>query len=333
MKKIRTAVVGVGYLGRFHAEKYSFLPDSELVAVCDVNEAQCQEIAAIHHVEAIFDYRELIGKIDAVSIVVPTVLHYSVAKFFLENNIHVLLEKPITTTVAEADELIAIANQNHLVLQIGHLERFNSALHAIKDILKEPRFIESYRLAPFRPRGTDVNVVLDLMIHDIDIIQDMVGAPIKHIAANGATVLSNHTDIANARIEFTNGCVANVTASRVSAKVTRKLRIFQHDAYIVLDLQNKTLDINHKGVSEMFPGAAEIVREEQSFEPGDALRDEISSFLDCIAHQKKPMVSGEDGKKALATAIEITRIVASQTPLHSSETWMQELHDAAENPA
>ncbi len=333
MKKIRTAVVGVGYLGKYHAEKYSFLPNSELVAVCDVDQSQCQEIAAIHSVEAIFDYRKLIGKIDAVSIVVPTVLHYSVAKFFLDNHIHVLLEKPITSTVAEAEKLIAIATKNNLILQIGHLERFNSALHAVKHILKGPRFIESYRLAPFRPRGTDVNVVLDLMIHDIDIIQDMVGAPIKHIAANGATVLSNHTDIANARIEFTNGCVANVTASRVSAKITRKLRIFQHDAYIVLDLQNKTLDINHKGISDMFPGVPEIVREEQSFEPGDALRDEINSFLDCIAQGKPPLVSGEDGKKALATAIEIANIVANQTPLPSSASWMQELHEAAENPA
>ena len=192
------------------------------------------------------------------------------------------------------------------------MERFNSTLKALKQILKYPRFIESYRLSPFRLRGTDVNVVLDLMIHDIDIIQDIVASPISHISANGATVLSNHTDIANARIEFKNGCVANVTASRVSAKVERKLRIFQHDTFIGLDLHNKKLDIRRKGISEMFPGIPEILHEEQAFESGDALRDEIVSFLDCIIHNKTPVVSGQDGRQALATAIEITNIVAQQ---------------------
>lgn len=313
MKKIRTAVIGVGYLGKYHAEKYSYLPNSELIAVCDTNHQQCEEIAASHHVEAIFDYHQLISKVDAVSIVVPTFLHYPIAKFFLENHVHVLLEKPITNTVAEASEIIAIAKRNNLILQIGHLERFNSTLEPLKHILKQPLFIESYRLAPFRPRGTDVNVVLDLMIHDIDLIQDIINSPIKRIAANGAPVLSNQIDIANARIEFQNGAVANVTASRVSVKMERKLRIFQHDAFISLDLHNKKLDIHRKGQSEMFPGIPEIIREEQSFEEaGDALRDEIISFLDCITHHKQPIVTGEDGLKALATAIEISRIVSEQ---------------------
>jgi predicted dehydrogenase len=312
MRKIKTAVIGVGYLGKFHAEKYSFLPNSELIAVCDANQEQCNEIAASHHVEAIYDYNELIGKIEAVTIAVPTFLHYQVAKVFLENGIHVLLEKPIANTVAEAEELIKLANKNNVILQIGHLERFNTTLRNVKKIINTPRFIESYRLAPFRPRGTDVNVMLDLMIHDIDLIQDIVNSPIKHISANGATVLSNQTDIANARIEFTNGCVANVTASRVSSKFERKLRIFQHDAFIALDLHNKKLDIHRKGSNEMFPGIPEIVREEQAFEPGDALRDEVISFLDCIIYNKPPVVSAEDGKAALATAIEITRIVAQQ---------------------
>ena len=252
MRKIKTAVIGVGYLGKFHAKKYSFLPNSELVAVCDVNREQCEEIAASHGVLAVNNYQDLIGQVEAVTIAVPTVLHHTVAKFFLEHKIHVLLEKPIASTVAEADELIRIAKQQDVVFQIGHLERFNCALQALKHVLKQPRFIESYRLAPFRPRGTDVNVVLDLMIHDIDIIQDMVNSPIKSITANGATVLSNHTDIANARIQFENGCVANVTASRVSAIVERKLRIFQHDAYIALDLHNKKIGIHRKGVSEMY---------------------------------------------------------------------------------
>jgi len=313
MKKIRTAVIGVGYLGKYHAEKYSFLPNSELVGVCDVNRDQCEEIAAKHHVGAFFDYQALLDKVDAVSIAVPTLLHYPVARFFLENGIHVLLEKPISNTVAEGQKLIDIAKRNQLVFQIGHLERFNTVLKALYHIIDSPRFIESYRLSPFRPRGTDINVVLDLMIHDIDLIHDMVGAPIKRIAANGATVLSNHTDIANARIEFENGCVANVTASRVSVKVERKLRIFQHDAFIGLDLHNKKLDIHRKGVSEMFPGIPEIVREEQAFEPGDALRDEINAFLHSIITNTPPVVTGDEGLAALATAIEITRIVNEQS--------------------
>lgn len=312
MQKIRTAVIGTGYLGKFHAEKYSYLPHSELVAVCDNNRQQCDEIAARHNVPAFYDYHQLLNHVDAVSIAVPTSLHYRVAKFFLENKIHVLVEKPITNTVAEAEELIYLAKKNQLILQVGHLERFNCALLALKNILNTPSFIESYRLSPFRPRGIDVNVVLDLMIHDIDIIQDIVNSPIKNIAANGATVLSNQTDIANARIEFMNGCIANVTASRASAKMERKLRIFQHDAFIGLDLHNKKIDIHRKGVSDMFPGIPEIIREEQAFEPGDALRDEIISFLNCIIHNTPPIVSGEDGKKALATAIEITRLVAEQ---------------------
>lgn len=312
MNKIKTAVVGVGYLGKFHAEKYAFLPHSELIAVCDTNPLICQEIAATHGVIAVLDYRDLVGKVDAVTIAVPTTFHHTVAKFFLENNIHVLLEKPIANTVAEAEELIQLAKKNNLVLQIGHLERFNCTLKALHNVLDSPRFIESYRLAPFRPRGTDVNVILDLMIHDIDIIHDMVSSPIKSIAANGAIVLSNEIDIANARIQFANGCVANVTASRVSNSIERKLKIFQHDAFIALDLQNKTVGIYRKGISEMFPGIPEIIREEQAFESGDALRDEISAFLDSIIEGKPPVVSGEDGKAALATAIEITRIVAAQ---------------------
>ncbi|QLH43587.1 MAG: Gfo/Idh/MocA family oxidoreductase [Coxiellaceae bacterium] len=319
MRKVKTAVIGVGYLGKYHAEKYSFLPNSELVAVCDTNLQQCQEVATSHGVAAVTDYRDLIGQVEAVTIAVPTLLHHQVAKVFLANKVHVLVEKPIASTVAEAEELIALANANQVVLQVGHLERFNCALQALHTILDRPRFIESYRLAPFRPRGTDVNVVLDLMIHDIDIIQDIVGAPISRIAANGATVLSNHTDIANARIEFANGCVANVTASRVSAKIERKLRIFQHDAFISLDLHNKSLDVHRKGVSEMFPGIPEIIREEQSFEPGDALRDEVMAFLESIIYNKPPVVSGEDGKAALATAIEITRIVNEQTFNDSEE--------------
>jgi predicted dehydrogenase len=312
MNKIRTAVIGVGYLGKFHAEKFQLLPNSELVAVCDIHEERCQVIAKQHNVEAVFDFKDLLGRVDAVSIAVPTSLHFPIASFFLENGVHVLLEKPIASTVREAQIMIDLANLKNLVFQIGHLERFNTVLVALDTILDNPRFIESTRLSPFKPRGTDVNVVLDLMIHDIDIIQRIVGSPINNIHANGASVLSSHIDIANVRLQFENGCVANVTASRVSFNVERKLRIFQHDAFISLDLHNKKLAVHRKGISEMFPGIPEIISEEQAYEQGDALFDEISSFIKAIQTNSPPVVTGEDGKRALETAIKITNIVTDQ---------------------
>lgn len=312
MKKIKCAVIGVGYLGKFHAEKYATLKNAELVAVCDVEPNRAADMG--HHLEtrAVQDYHDLIGQVEAVSIVTPTQSHHKIAKMFLENGVHVLVEKPITHTVAEAEELITIAEKNKLVLQVGHLERFNSVVNALEKYLDKPRFIESLRLAPFKPRGMDVNVVLDLMIHDIDLIQYIVGSPIKKIHANGACVLSDQLDIANARIQFENHCVANVTASRVSLKQERKMRLFQHEMYMSLDLQHKQLAIHRKGVNEMFPGIPEIIHEEHAFEQGDALRDEIVAFLDAILHHKPPAVSGVDGKMALATAIQITDIVKEQ---------------------
>ena len=279
MSKIRTAVIGVGYLGKFHAQKYAQLESSELVAVCDASLEIAQAIANEHDVPAYTDFKELIGKVDAVSIVVPTQKHYEVAKVFLENKIHVLLEKPITSTVEEAEELVKIADENKCVFQIGHLERFNPAVLALEDELKQPLFIESNRIAPFNPRGADVNVVLDLMIHDIDIILDFARSPVKSIAANGVAVISKEIDIANARITFENGCVANVTASRVSMKSERIMRIFQHDDYISIDFQNKRLAIHNKGGGEMYPGIASIESNEGTFNQGDALYSEIESFL------------------------------------------------------
>lgn len=307
MQKLRTAVIGTGYLGKFHIEKLVKLAESTLVAVCDVNAQACQSLAAKYQVQAYTDYKQLLGKVDAVSIVVPTLLHHQVAKFFLEHKIHVLLEKPITTTLAEADDLIKIANQNQCVLQIGHLERFNSTVVALNGVLNNPRFIESHRLAPFNPRGTDVNVVLDLMIHDIDIIQSIVKAPIKSIDASGVKVLSGHIDIANARIRFANNCVANVTASRVSIKAERKMRIFQSDAYIATDFKHKQLAIYRK--LQHANHLEQITHEEKTFEHCDALQTEIAAFLQAIITNTPPLVSAEDGRNALATAIAITDLV------------------------
>ncbi|MBT3048883.1 MAG: Gfo/Idh/MocA family oxidoreductase [Candidatus Thiodiazotropha sp.] len=306
MDKVRTAVIGVGYLGRYHAQKYAALDDSELVAVVDIDPDTAANVAKECNTEALSDYHDLMDKVDAVSIVVPTQLHHQVAKDFLDSGIHVLLEKPITVTVAEADALIEIARRKQRVLQVGHLERFNSAVLALEGVLKDPQFIESHRLAPFNLRGADVNVVLDLMIHDIDIIQKLVGAPIASIDAKGGAVLTQEYDIANARIKFENGCVANVTASRVSMKPQRKMRIFQPDAYISIDFQDKILSIHRKGEKEIFPGIPEITSEESVFENSDAIMAELRAFLDAIRTGTLPPVTGEDGREALKTAIDIS---------------------------
>jgi predicted dehydrogenase len=306
-RKIRTAVIGVGYLGQFHAEKFAALDNAELAGVVDTDQARGAEVAAKVGCQAFIDYTDLIGKVEAVSIVVPTQHHYRVAKAFLENGVHVLLEKPITTTLAEADELIEIAAKQGLVFQVGHLERFNPVIVALDSHLTKPGFIESVRIAPFKPRGTDVNVVLDLMIHDIDIIQHIVGSKVKQINSIGAPVFTDEEDIANARIQFENGCVANVTASRISLKSERRMRIFQPDAYINVDFQNKKLSVFRKGEGEMLPGVPNIQIHEESFEQGDALKSEIEAFLHAVSTGTPPVVSGVDGRLALETALKINK--------------------------
>ena len=309
MEKIRTAVVGVGYLGRFHAQKYSQIAGSELLAVVDSSAEARASVAAELGTRALADHRELIGQVDAVSVVTPTPAHFAVARDFLEGGAHVLVEKPITETPAEARELIELARACGRVLQVGHLERFNAAILGAEPHLKAPRFIECHRLAPYRERGTDVNVVLDLMIHDIDIVQTIVGAPIASIDAIGTAVFSDEIDIANARIRFANGCVANATASRVSLKTERKLRVFEDEAYLSIDLQQKILTLIRKRSGQAGPGQLPVTIEEQSFEQGDALKAEIVSFLDCIRSGTGPVVSGEAGLRALETAMLITEQV------------------------
>lgn len=309
MSKLKTAVIGVGYLGKFHAEKYATLDNSELVAVVDVDTDAAQVIANKHGAEALTDYKSLLGKVDAVSIAAPTTLHHKIARDFLEHGTHVLIEKPIAVTVAEADDLIERAQANNLLIQVGHLERFNSALLGLDDVLEKPKFIESNRIAPFNPRATDVNVVLDLMIHDIDIILDIVKSDIKDMRVSGTDVLTQSTDIANARLEFENGCVANVTASRVSAKTERKMRIFQHNAYISVDFHNHVLNVYKKGDREMYPGIPEIVSKESTYENNDALLLEITAFLDSIQNGAPVIVDGKDGRRALDAAIRISALL------------------------
>lgn len=302
-------MIGVGYLGRFHAQKYQSLDNSELIAVCDINQDICEQVSRELNVPAYFDYRELYDKVDAVSIAATTNVHFKIAQDFLANGIHVLLEKPMTETVEQAEMLIKLASENKVKLQIGHLERFNAARLALDPHLDEPLFIESHRLAPFNPRGTDVNVVLDLMIHDIDIIQAIVDSPVKKIDAHGAPVLTKSIDIANARITFENQCVANVTASRISFKTERKTRIFQRNSYISIDYQDKKFAVFEKGEGEMFPGIPEIIRHQSAFEKGDALYEEIKAFLNCIEKNAQPLVSGREGCTALATAEKISALI------------------------
>jgi predicted dehydrogenase len=311
MKPIRAAVVGVGYLGRFHAQKYAQAAGCELVAVVDASDAAREAVARELGTRAVADHRELLGAVDAVSVVTPTPAHYAIARDFLDAGTHVLLEKPVTETAEQARELIALAAARGRVLQVGHLERFNAAVLAAEPHLQSPRFIECQRLAPFKERGTDVNVVLDLMIHDIDIVQSIVGAEIESIDSVGTPVFSAEVDIANARIRFVNGCVANVTASRVSLKTERKLRVFRDDAYLSIDLQQKILTLIRKRQPGDAAGPLPVTIEEQNFEQGDALKAEIESFLDCIRSGRRPVVSGEDGLRALETAIRITRQLAA----------------------
>jgi predicted dehydrogenase len=309
MQPVRTAVIGVGYLGRFHAQKYADLPESTLVAVVDLRAEARDAVAAEVGCRAVADYRAILDAVDAVSIATTTPAHFPVAQHCLEHGLHVLVEKPIAETPEQARTLIEAARRRGCILQVGHLERFNSAVLALEGVLGAPRFVESHRLAPFRERGTDVNVVLDLMIHDIDLIQSLVASSIVSIDAVGTSVFSAELDIANARIRYANGCVANTTASRVSMKTERKLRLFQDDAYISIDLQQKELTIVRKAPVAASAAPGQLSVEERSFEQGDALRCEIEAFLRSIRAGRPPAVSGEDGLRALETAIRITGLV------------------------
>jgi predicted dehydrogenase len=305
MAKLRVGVVGVGYLGEFHAEKYAAMSDVELVGVADRNLTRAREVAARLGTRAFGSHRELLGRVDAVSVVVPTADHYAVSWDFLQHNVDLLIEKPMTTTLDQADELIAYAAAHGLLIQVGHLERFNSAVAALRDIVTAPMFIESHRLATFKGRGTDVSVVLDLMIHDIDIIASFVRSEIRAIRAAGIPVISAEVDIANARLEFENGCVANVTASRISMKNERKIRLFQRDAYVSVDFSSHGITVIRKTGEHpegIIPGM-EI--QNLCFTKGDALDDELKAFVRAVKRREEPEVTGQMGREALRIALEI----------------------------
>ena len=313
---LRTAVIGVGYLGKFHAQKFAEIPDADLVAVVDVDIDARERVAKELGVDAIGDYRKLMGAVDAVSVVVPTPAHFEIAQAFLDSGIHVLVEKPITETVEQAARLIEIAKHRGVVLQVGHLERFNPAVRALKPLLHNPRFVESVRIAPYNVRGTDVDVVLDLMIHDIDLIQFIADSPIERIEAVGAAVITDKPDVANARIRFESGCIANVTASRTSLKVERKIRIFQESCYVSADLHQKTVSVYRKSESTTGPLNLPISIEQLECDDEDALRLEIEAFLSTVRDGASPVVTGEDGKQALETALDIIEQVEQWTRTH-----------------
>lgn len=300
MEEIRAAVVGVGHHGRQHVRICRELPGVVLAAVADTSLQTVGEVANEWGAAPFTDYREIIPHVDAVSIATPTATHHEIAQYFLSRGKDVFLEKPMASSVEEAEDLIRLANEKGRVLQIGHVERFNPAIKALAELLTEPRFIECHRLSRYNPRGCDVGVVLDLMIHDIDIILTLVNDDIRSISAVGVNVLSNSEDIANARIEFRRGCIANVTASRVSADNMRKIRVFQEDAYISLDYVKQAGLIYRKADSGITSAPVPTERAEP-------LKLELESFFSSIRTGSRPAVSAEQGKRALEIAMEITR--------------------------
>jgi predicted dehydrogenase len=302
MNKIRTGVIGVGYLGQFHAEKYASLPNAVLTGVVDPDRARASLIAEKLKTRAFADTAELLGQVDAVSIAVPTIHHHRLAQQFLNAGVHVLLEKPITVTLDQAEDLIALAERSKVILQIGHIERFNPAIASLKPLLKAPRYLQTERSAPFTVRCTDVNVILDLMIHDLDIVTDLAGSRPAQVSAAGASVITREIDSVIARIVFENGCIADVAASRVSDEKKRIVRIFDDEALYTADYQTQKAFVSRRG-----PGTVpELVATEIPTERRDTLLEEITSFLTCIENKTRPLVSGVEGRNALALARIIT---------------------------
>lgn len=302
---LRAGVAGVGYLGRFHAQKYAALPNVTLVGVADPDQARAAAIADECHTRAFSDYRELFDQVDCVSIAVPTHLHHAVARDFLLHGIDVLVEKPMTATGAEGRELVELASQGQRILQVGHLERFNPALRSLTGILTAPRFIECHRVAPFVERGTDVDVIRDLMIHDLDVILSLVRSPVTSMEAFGVPVLTKEPDIANARLRFASGCIANITASRVALKRERKMRLFQPDTYIVVDYGEHRIRICRRDPNPQEGSLPNITFEEREVGGEDALEEEIRAFLRSVRERSEPIVSGRDGLQALEVAEQI----------------------------
>ncbi len=306
MRTLRAAVIGAGYLGNFHAQKYAQLEGVELSAVVDSNAERAAEVAARYASRAVTDYQCILTEVDLVSIVVPPARHFDIAHDCLSAGVHALVEKPVTETVKQAEQLISLAAENGLVLQVGHLERFNPVVQALRRRVLTPRLIEAQRFAAYKARGTEVDVVLDLMIHDIDIVLSLVDAPLAAIHSSGTAVVTNDIDIAHARLEFANGCIAELSASRVSQEPARAMKVYQDGSYLTIDYANHEL-----GVGTVRDGREEQQRREVTFETEtvtgtDVLMAEISSFVSAVSSGSAPEVTGEDGKRALEVAIEVS---------------------------
>ena len=316
MKSKRVGVVGVGHLGRYHAQNYAALSGVELVGVTDVDKGRARTVATEYGCRAFDKWENLLQEVDAVSVVVPTDRHHEVGMEILERGIHCLMEKPIATTLDEADDLIGKAQEKGAVLQVGHIERFNPAFRALKDIPVTPRFIESHRLSPYNPRGTEVAVVLDLMIHDIDPVLTQVKSPVERVDASGIAVVSDTADIANVRLRFENGCVANMTASRISQKKMRKMRLFQKDTYILIDFLEKNTELLKLVKGESAEGTVmgemgigermrHVVLHRPEIPKGESLETELEAFVRTLKGETVPVVSGEDARAALSVAVQI----------------------------
>jgi len=303
MDRIRVGVVGIGHLGNYHLQKYQKIEGVEIVGASDSLPDRARKAAELFKCEAATDHRQLLGRVDAVSIAVPTGAHYAVARDFLEAGVHVLLEKPITETLAQADELVALAEKRGLVFQIGFVERFNPAIVALEGVMRKPLFIEAHRLHPCFERGTDVDVVLDLMVHDLDLILHFVQSPVSHVDAVGVSVLSDKVDIANARLTFASGCVANVTASRVTAKTMQKIRFFENDGYHSADCAKRQVQSLQKKVHP--DGRIEISQLPLNLPQLDPLEAEVQAFIRAIKNDVPPPVTGKDGRQSLEVALTI----------------------------
>ncbi len=315
INKINIGVIGTGHLGSFHIEQYKNLNNVNLIGCFDINENQTTQIKKKYDINVFDDLNELLDMCDAVSVTTPTTAHFSVAKKAMEKNCHVFIEKPITQNIEEATQLVSISEKNNLIIQVGHIERFNPAFYSLKNQSINPLFIESHRIAPFNVRGTDVDVVLDLMIHDIDIVLSIVKSKVKEIRASGISVLSNSIDTANARVAFENGCVANMTASRIAQKKIRKFRFFEDSSYTTIDFLNPSIekyilsnnipDNNQSYVVMNNIKDKYILYEKCNITNHNALKKELENFIESIINLQQPIIDGYSGLKALKLAIEI----------------------------
>lgn len=322
MKPLAVAVIGVGHLGQHHARIYSTLPGVHLTAVVDTNQARAEWVAERYGGQPVTDFAAILSRVDAASVAVPTPAHYSVVKACLEAGLHVLVEKPIASTVDQAEELVALAARMQRVLQVGHIERFNPIVEKIRPYVTEPRFIECHRLSPFQPRGTDVDVVRDLMIHDLDMVLSFQPGPVRDLRAVGLTVLSSHLDIVNARMEFASGCVANLTASRVSTGRLRKLRVFQSASYCTVDYQTRDAVIQQRMTESGNETIASVVTHHLRGTNEEPLSRELGAFVQAVRGASSLGVSGEEAVAALKLAQQVLDAIAADPAAEtSSSRW------------